>query len=121
MTPSNRKLLARIKAKLTEPPRSKVGNWVIGLSGQLIWDAWDFPEPTEDEAAATRTALSRRLEEMAAKLRASPDYAPPTPAQLEEGRRAFAGLAEKLDAEKAAVRAFTAKVERERAERAAGS
>jgi hypothetical protein len=54
-----------------------------------------------------------------AKLRATPGYVPPTDAQLEDGRRAFEGLAEKYEAAKAAVRAFTAKIERERAERAA--
>jgi hypothetical protein len=118
MTPSNRKLLAKIKARLTEAPRGKVGNWVIGLSGQLVWDPWDFPEPTPEEAAATRASLTQRLEEMAIKLRASPDYKPPTEEQKAEANRRLEERMESYRAEKAAVRAFTAKVERERAERA---
>jgi hypothetical protein len=63
--------------------------------------------------------LTKRLEEIRERMHAQPGYVPPTPAQLEEGRRAFEGLTEKYEAEKAAVRAFTAKIERERAERAA--
>lgn len=119
MTPSNRKLLAKIKAKLEEPPRSKTGNWVIGLSGNLVWDPWDFPEPSGEEAAASTARILAQLDRTRERLRAQPGYEPPTEAQLEEGRRPFEGLREKYEAEKAAVRAFTAKVEAERAERAA--
>jgi hypothetical protein len=79
------KLISKIALKIDppEPPRT-TGNWVIGLNGQLVWDPWDFPEPTEEEAAATLSSLSQRLDDMAAKARARPDYKPPTEEQIEE-------------------------------------
>jgi hypothetical protein len=109
--------LERIERKLNLDRTT--GNWVIGLSGQLVWDPWDFPEPTEEEAAGTMQRILAQLDQTAERLRAQPGYEPPTPEQLGDARRAFEGLREKYAAEKAAVRAFTAKVERERAERAA--
>jgi hypothetical protein len=119
MTPSNRKLLAKIKAKLAEPPRSTTGNWVIGISGNIIWDPWDFPEPTAEEAAATRAHWIQQMEQIGERLRAQPGYVPPTEADKAESRRRLDEAVERYEAEKAAVRAFTAKIERERAERAA--
>jgi hypothetical protein len=79
------KLISKIALKIDppEPPRT-TGNWVIGLNGQLVWDPWDFPEPTEEEAAATLSSLSQRFDDMAAKARARPDYKPPTEEQIEE-------------------------------------
>jgi hypothetical protein len=54
------KLISKIALKIDppEPPRT-TGNWVMGLNGQLVWDPWDFPEPTEEEAAATLSSLSQ--------------------------------------------------------------
>jgi hypothetical protein len=118
VTPSNRKLLAKIRAKLTEPPRSSVGNWVTGLSGQLVWDPWD-PEPSEEEAAATLASLLRQMDLTAERMRAQPDYVPPTEAQKAEAMARFEETIERMRAERQAVRDFTLKVECERAARAA--
>lgn len=59
MTPAT--MLKRLAALEAKAP-SKGGNWVIGLSGKLIWDPWDFPEPSEDEAAATLASLLRQMD-----------------------------------------------------------
>jgi hypothetical protein len=111
------KLISKIAGKIDppEPARSKVANWVRSLTGALVWDPWDFPEPTEEEAAATLERLRRQLELTAERL--PPDRAPPTPEQVEATRRILDDVVAKYEAEKAAVRAFTAKIERERAER----
>jgi hypothetical protein len=78
------KRLAAIEAKLNIT-EGKTGNWVIGLSGQLVWDAWDFPEPTEEEAAATRTHLSQRLE--ATRVRSSAVSMSPPAARISNIKR----------------------------------
>jgi type I site-specific restriction endonuclease len=115
-----KKLVSKIAHKIDPPPPPRTtGYWVIGLSGQLIWDPWDFPEPTEEEAAATLTSLTQRLEDMAAKARAQPDWTEPSEQQKAEATRRLEEKMESYRAQKAAVRAFTAKVERERAERTA--
>lgn len=90
------------------------GNWVRSLSGAIVWDSYDPAAITDEEAAATMTRLRARLEDMAAKVRASPDYKPPTEEQKAEARRHFEQGRERYRDEWAAVRAFTAQVERER-------
>jgi hypothetical protein len=117
-----KEILRRLEAieNKINPPVSKTGNWVVGLSGKLVWDAYDFPEPTEEEAAATLDSLLRQMEQIAERLHAQPGYEPPTEAEQAEAMRGFEEARERYAAEKKAVRDFTAKIERERAERAAG-
>lgn len=109
MTPSNRKILAKIKAKLAEPPRTG-GNWVLGISGKIVWDPWDFPEPSADEAAQTLEHLVATMNEIADRMRAAPGWKEPTPRETTEIISGMEEFRERYDAEKAAVRAFTAKV-----------
>jgi hypothetical protein len=104
--------------KLEASAPSNVGNWVTGLSGQLVWDPWD-PEPTEEKAAATLASLMRQMDMLAERRRAQPDYVPPTEAQKAEATARFEEMVERMRAERQALRDFTAKIERERAARAA--
>jgi hypothetical protein len=55
--------------------------------------------------------LPRLVEEMdliAERVRTQADYKPPTPEQLEDGRRAFEACIERIRAERQALRDFTA-------------
>jgi hypothetical protein len=94
----------RIAALESKAP-GNAGNWVINISGNLVWDPWDFPEPTEDEAAATLASLTQRMEATAERLRSSPDWREPTEAQRAEAINGFEDARERYQAEKKAVRA----------------
>jgi hypothetical protein len=86
---------------------------------KVLTDPWDFPEPTPGEARAARERMLRQLDQIAERMRSQPDWKEPTPKQKKEAICALAELCESMEAEKAKVRAFTAKIERERAARAA--
>jgi hypothetical protein len=88
------------------------------LSGRLIWDPWN-PEPTPEEDEATMLRLMAQFDSMAERRRAQPDHVSPTPAQIAEAKSDLDNVLAHMDAERAAVRAFTAKIERERAAGAA--
>jgi hypothetical protein len=102
-------------AKLEAAAPSKTGNWVIGISGNLIRDPWD-PDQTVDDGALER--MMQQLDQMAGRRRAEPGYAPPTEAQKAEATARFEEMVERMRAERQALRDFTLKVERERAGRA---
>jgi hypothetical protein len=114
----NEKLIRKLVALEANAP-SKTGNWVRGLSGQLIWDEWDFPEPTAEEAAATLARLMATMDATAERLKSQPGWTEPTEAEKAEAISGLEEARERYEEEKRQVRAFTAQVERERAERAA--
>jgi hypothetical protein len=103
--------LARL-AKLEAAAPAGAGNWVVGLSGNIIWDPWD-PDRAVDDGALER--VMARLEQTAERLRSQPDWPEPTPAQRAEATARLEEMIQRMRAERAAVRDFTAKVERERA------
>jgi hypothetical protein len=49
MTPAQLKRLAKLEAAAP----TGVGNWVVGLSGHLVFDPWD-PDVVEDDGARDR-------------------------------------------------------------------
>jgi hypothetical protein len=105
--------------KLEAAAPTGAGNWVIGLSGTLIWDPWDYPEPTAEEGAAALAQVMRQIDQIAERMRAEPNYVPPTEKEKREVRRTLDEAIERMQAEKAKVREFTVRIERERAARAA--
>jgi hypothetical protein len=88
-------------------------NW-IRVNGALIWDPWDMDAPPESDPVPR---LLDELDCIRERLQAEPGYKPPTPEQLEDGRRAFDEAVESMRAERQAIRDFSDAYERERAER----
>jgi hypothetical protein len=101
--------------KLEAKAPGKTGNWVRALSGEIIWDPYDFPEPTAEEGAATKARLIAEMDQIAARLRTEKGWKEPTPEQIAETKCGLDEVLEKMQAEKQIVRDFTAQVERERA------
>jgi hypothetical protein len=112
MTPVQMKRLAKLEAAAP----TGVGNWVIGISGNLIWDPSDFPEPSEDEANAAKERMLRQLDQIAERMQSQPDYVPPTEKQKREAGCALAEMCERMQAEKRGAR-----VHREDRARAGGA
>jgi hypothetical protein len=63
-----------------------VGNWVRNSSGALIWDQWDMDAPPDYDPGPRILDQLQRIRE---RMEADPDWKPPTPEQIEDGRRAF--------------------------------
>jgi hypothetical protein len=105
--PSILKRLDAIEAKLNI--NRSVGNWVRSLSGALVWD----PHDLDAVADGAMDRVQAQLEEMAKRMRGSPDYVPLTPTQVEDAKRALDEAIERIRAERQAIRDFTAFVEAE--------
>ena len=73
--------LRRIEKLEAKTP--KHGQWGRGLSGQMIWDPWN-PEPTEEEAHAAAERVRARIEGIAERMRADPDWRESTEAEKAE-------------------------------------
>jgi hypothetical protein len=86
------------------------GNWVRAAGGQLIWDPWDMDAPPESDPVPRILGQIATIRE---RLQAEPGYKPPTPEQLEDGRRTFDEAIARIRAERQAIRDFTAYVEAE--------
>jgi hypothetical protein len=102
------KRLDAIEAKLNI--NHSVGNWVHNHSGALIWDPWDMDKPPEHDPTP---GILEQLARIRERMDADPEWKPPTPDQLEDGRRAFDSALERIRAERQAIRDFTAFVEAE--------
>jgi hypothetical protein len=72
--------------KLEADKPSDHGQWVRGLSGKMIWDPWN-PVLTEDETRAARESMIRQMDQIAARLRADPNWKEPTAAERAQLRK----------------------------------
>jgi hypothetical protein len=108
--------MASILARLEHIERNldrNTGNWVIGLSGQIIWDPWD-PDDVEDGALER---IQNEIELIGKRI--AQEWPDPTEAEKADARRGLDEVLERYRAERQALRDFTAKIERERAEKGA--
>jgi hypothetical protein len=103
-----------------QPSGSRRTHRLWQLGGRLERRAYlgDPHAVTEEQGRAAGDSILRQLELTAERLRAQPGYAPPTEKQLEGAKMGFIEALERHREEWAKVEAFTAQVERERAERA---
>jgi len=99
--------------KLEAATPTGAGNWVVALNGEIIWDPW--VPPALDNGVTER--ILAQLDRTRERLQAQPGYVPPTPAQIEGAKRGLDEALARMREEWDAVRAFTAKVERERTRR----
>jgi hypothetical protein len=106
-------LLRRLAALESRRPTG-TGQWVRGLNGNVIWDPWDMDAPPDHDPGP---GILTRLQEMAERLRADPDYKPPTEAEKAETMRRLDEHRERQRAERQAIRDFSDAYEAERRSR----
>jgi hypothetical protein len=91
------KLIFKIARKIDppEPPRT-TGQWVRALNGNIVWDPTDLDAPPEHDPTP---GILRQLDLIEERRRQRGDCREPTPEQLEDGRRAFEEMIERIRAE----------------------
>jgi hypothetical protein len=93
-------------------PASAIG--FIGLSGDIIWTRGTW---TRRRITIRCRSLPRKWNVWPSACESQPDWKEPTESQKAEAVRGFDEALERMRAQRQGLRDFTAKVERERAER----